>query len=71
MPKSRKTSKSSPDRSNIDLKAIALIRQSGLLNPDAKLDEVLRFFEQTGTSAKSLSGAHLFIYTNYVFSGCL
>jgi hypothetical protein len=69
MAKSTKASKRAQTGSNRDLKAIALIRESGLLNPDAKLEEVLRLFDRTGGSAKGTD--HFFIFRNYVLSGCL
>ena len=51
-----------------DLEAIALIRSSGILNPNAKLDEVLKLSEQL--TAQAADGGHIFIFRNVVLIEC-
>ena len=51
-----------------DLDAITLIRSSGILNPHAKLDEVLKLTERL--NATTQAKGHIFIFTNVVFSKC-
>lgn len=51
-----------------DLEAIALIRSSGILNPDAKLDAVLKLSEQLNAEAQAKG--HIFIFRNVVLVEC-
>jgi len=51
-----------------DLKAIALIRASGVLSKDAKLDEVIKLSERLGAEAQARG--HIFIFRNVVLSKC-
>jgi hypothetical protein len=67
MAKSAK-SRRAPDQRKRDLAAIAMIKASGILNPNAKLDDVLRLSERLSTEA--LAGGHTFIFRNVVFSEC-
>ena len=51
-----------------DLEAIALIRSSGILNPDVKLDAVLKLSEQLNAEAQAKG--HIFIFRNVVLVEC-
>ena len=68
MAKSTKEARRGGAQFDRDLKAIAMIKKSGLLNPDAKLDEVLRASEQAAT--RSNRGGHIFIFRNVVLVEC-
>ena len=65
--KARKAGKV-PDTRKRDAAAIALIRESGLLNPSATLDDVLKVSEQLRAGATA-QGA-VFIFTQFVFRDC-
>jgi hypothetical protein len=48
--------------------AVALIRDSGVLNPHAKLDEMLKLSERLSREAREQG--HIFIFTNVVLVSC-
>ena len=62
--KSRRAS----EQRKADLAAIAMIKASGILNPNAKLDDILRLSERL--SSEAAAGGHTFIFRNVVFSEC-
>lgn len=51
-----------------DVDALALIKDSGVLNPDAKLDDILKLSERLGTQARA--DGHVFIFRNVVLVEC-
>lgn len=51
-----------------DIDAVALIRDSGVLNPDAKLDDILKLSERLSTEARARG--HVFIFRNVVLVEC-
>ena len=51
-----------------DLEALALIKSSGVLKPNAKLDAVLKLSERLGAEARARG--HIFIFRNVVFLEC-
>ena len=65
--KARKSGSASVERKR-DLAAIAIIKSSGILNPDAKLDAIIKLSEQLNTEARA--GGHVFIFSNVVFREC-
>jgi hypothetical protein len=65
--RSKPTSVASSQRKQ-DLEAIALIKSSGILNPNAKLDEVLKLSERL--TAEAQAKGHVFIFRNVVLVEC-
>jgi hypothetical protein len=51
-----------------DSKALALIRASGILNPNAKLDRIMSLSGQI--ESKAQARGHIFIFRNVVLIGC-
>jgi hypothetical protein len=51
-----------------DLEALALIKSSGILKPNAKLDAVLKLSGRLGAEARARG--HIFIFSNVVFREC-
>jgi len=68
MPAKARGSRKVPDARKRDAAAIALIRQSGLLNPNATLDDILRVSERLKAGATAQSA--VFIFTQFVFRDC-
>lgn len=52
-----------------DIKALALIRASGVLNPDTKLDEIFSVAEKLGIEGKVARGT-VFIYEGFIYDPC-
>jgi hypothetical protein len=65
--RAKPASAASPPRKQ-DLDAIALIRSSGILNPNARLDEVLKLTERLNAEAQAKG--HVFIFRNVVLVEC-
>jgi hypothetical protein len=65
--RARKAGSTSSDEKQ-DLAAIAIIKSSGILNRNAKLDAIIKLSEQLHTEAQA--GGHVFIFTNVVFRKC-
>jgi hypothetical protein len=54
-----------------DEKAIALIKASGILNPDAKLDGLLKVAQKFGTATPAAAPRfHVFVFREVVFVKC-
>jgi len=55
------------DQRRRDMEAMAMIRASGILNPNARLDDVLKLSERLGAQAQA---GHVFIFREVVFVEC-
>jgi hypothetical protein len=66
--RSVKRSKGTSVQRKRDLKAIALIKSSGILNPNAKLEAVLEASERLDAEAQARG--HIFIFRNVVLAEC-
>jgi hypothetical protein len=67
MAKSAKSRRALEQRER-DLAAIAMIKASGILNPNVKLDDLLRLSERLNREAAA--AGHIFIFRNVVFREC-
>jgi hypothetical protein len=68
MPAKARVSRKAADARKRDAAAIALIRESGLLNPSATLDDILKVSEKLRAGATT-QGA-VFIFTQFAFRDC-
>lgn len=72
MKKGRKTRPQRDDTpTEIDAKAVELIKASGILNPDAKLDGLLRLAQELEPDVSAARPRfHIFIFREVVFVKC-
>jgi hypothetical protein len=68
MPAKTRGSRKVTDAPKRDAAAIAMIQASGLLNPNATLDDILKVSEQL--KARAAPAGAVFIFTQFVFRDC-